>query len=133
MTRCYMITKGKKVKVINLRESRPYLIFNEGVYKLDGRKVNLSYKEGTINPTPELIYFENVPIAYNPTSEEIDESNLIKETFLKNFFESTSESGKKLSGVFDAITSHSKVLIGLGIILALVLAFFAAGGFKGIG
>ena len=127
-----MLTKSKKVRVINLRESRPYLIYNEGVYKLDGRKVNLSYKEGKINPTPELIYFENIPIAYNPTAEEIDESHLISETFLKNFFESTAESGSKIGGMFSFIGDHKKLLIGLGIVGFIVIAFLMAGGFKGI-
>jgi len=130
--RCYVITKSKKVRVINLRESRPYLIYNEGVYKLDGRKVNLSYKEGKINPTPELIYFENTPIAYNPTTKIIDESSLIRDTFLKNFFESTAESGSKIGGMFSFLGDHKKLFVGIGIVGVLLIIFFAAGGYKGI-
>jgi hypothetical protein len=128
--RCYMITKAKKVKIINIRESRPYLIYGEGVYKLDGKKVNLSYKEGKINPTPELLYFENDPLPYDSTGEVAEEEKLVRDTFLKNFFESTAESGKKGSfiGIF---SEHAKLWVTVGLIALVVIGFFMAGGFKG--
>lgn len=132
--RCYIITKAKRVKMINIRESRPYLIYGEGVYKLDGKKVNLSYKEGKINPTPELLYFENDPIPYDSTGEEeATEEKLVRDTFLKNFFESTSESGSKSRfGFMGIFTDHWKSWVGISIIALGALAFFMAGGFKGI-
>lgn len=120
--------------MINIRESRPYLIYGEGVYKLDGRKVNLSYKEGKINPTPELLYFENVPLPYDSTGEEAtEEEKLVRDTFLKNFFESTAEAGSKSRfGFISIFTDHMKTWVGIGIIALIVMGFFMSGGFKGI-
>lgn len=131
--RCYVITKGKRVITKNVKEKEQFLIYGEGCYKLDGRKVNLSYKEGKINPTPEILFFENDPLAYNPSAKPIDETKIVSESFLKNFFESTSESTlHKIFGMLTFAKDHAKILIIVGFGALFVVAFFMSGGFKGI-
>lgn len=119
----YMITKDKTVVEIKANSAKPYLIWNEGVYKLESDAVNLHANGSNLNPIPEIIFFEDNPIPLG----SVGLKNVLTEVVVKNALENVvDEKPFSLSWIKDLF--NPVVIFGAIIVIAVVTSLLRGGG-----
>lgn len=88
--RCYIITKAKKVITKDVDSKNQYLMWNNGAYKLEQAGVNLSCKATGINPTAELVFYEDNALPINVEPEKEGEDSSLDEIIIKTALEDVS-------------------------------------------
>jgi hypothetical protein len=85
--RAYILTKGREVLVEEIDDYRDYFSLGSHLYYLDRKAVALTSKYGKLNPTPEVIYFEGVPIPVGCSESKSLLDDVVADNFLRQFGE----------------------------------------------
>jgi hypothetical protein len=93
--KAYILTKGREVLEHEIDDYKDYFDLGSHLYFLDRKAVAMTSKNGKLNPTPEAIYFEGVPV---PVGSE-ENKNLLDDVVADNFLRQFSE-GPNIIGWF---------------------------------
>jgi hypothetical protein len=91
--RAYILTKGREVLIEEIDDYKDYFSLGSHLYYLDRKAVSLTSKDGKLNPTPEVIYFEGVPIPVGSSENKSLLDDVVADNFLRQFSEGPSIMG----------------------------------------
>jgi len=94
----FIITKDKQELEFNVDPKQKFFEHNQMIYRLEPSSIRLSYKEGRINPTAELIFLENNPLPINSTLNPEDKKMFNDEIIIQDII--ASSHAEPFGGIF---------------------------------
>lgn len=110
---------------MNVRHSRPFFIFNKGLYNVSSDLVSLDEKD-----RPELFFFENSPTPLNVKNSD-QGSAYLDERLASNLLEQLipqAKQGGGLGELFDFLFSDPRRVVFLILAASVLWAIVSSGG-----
>jgi len=124
--RAYILTKGREVLVEEIDDYKDYFNLGNHLYYLDRKAVALTSKDGKLNPTPEVIYFEGVPVPVGGGENESLLDDVVADNFLRQFGEGMSVFGFFKNLYLKLKKSEPQKLL-LWVIVLIIVGYLAYG------
>ena len=124
--RAYILTKGREVLIEEIDDYKDYFNLGNHLYYLDRKAVALTSKDGKLNPTPEVIYFEGVPIPVGSSENESLLDDVVADNFLRQFGEGMSVFGFFKNLYVKLKKSNPQTLL-MWVIVLIVVGYLAYG------
>jgi hypothetical protein len=127
--KAYILTKGREVLIEEIDDYKDYFSLGNHLYYLDRKAVALTSKDGKLNPTPEVIYFEGVPVPVGSSENKSLLDDVVADNFLRQFSEGPSIMGwfKKVFMEKIVPTFKSPQSIIMWIVMLIVVYYLITG------
>jgi len=117
-----MITKERKVVEIKVNNSKPFMVWNDGIYKIEKESVNLHANEHKINPIAEILFFEDNPIPFGSKGTGSILTEVVVRNALENVVDKRPMSFSWLRKIFNPMA-----ILGLVIVSVVVYTLLQGG------
>lgn len=124
-TRVYIKRRNRTVDILEINTDKGFFVHGDNLYSVFPNAANLTWKPKVgVNPTPELVYFEDSPVPVNVPAEKSGE--LLDDFIIENALKQSAEiTGPFTRLVISYLTNPGKMLaLGLTIFI-LVMIFYA--------